>query len=80
VYPREARDGTGCVSVLAPIGAALLGLQVGQAIDWPLPGGRTKRLRIVEVPYQPEAAGHVGPKEAQPTPAPRAGARATDGA
>ncbi|PTL79467.1 nucleoside diphosphate kinase regulator [Vitiosangium sp. GDMCC 1.1324] len=57
-YPREASVAEGRVSVLAPIGAALLGLSVGQAIDWPLPGGNHKRLRIVAVPYQPEAAGH----------------------
>jgi regulator of nucleoside diphosphate kinase len=30
---------------------------VGQSIAWPLPGGRTKTLRIVSVPYQPEASG-----------------------
>ncbi|MBJ6760607.1 nucleoside diphosphate kinase regulator [Corallococcus sp. H22C18031201] len=58
VYPQDARNGDGRVSVLAPIGSALLGLSVGQTIEWPLPGDRTKRLRIVAVPYQPEAAGH----------------------
>ncbi|XXF75246.1 nucleoside diphosphate kinase regulator [Myxococcaceae bacterium GXIMD 01537] len=57
-YPADARGNSGRVSILAPIGTALLGLKVGQSITWPLPGGRTKRLRIVEVPYQPEAAGH----------------------
>ncbi|MBZ4417236.1 nucleoside diphosphate kinase regulator [Myxococcus sp. RHSTA-1-4] len=58
VYPRDARSDEGRISVLAPIGSALIGLSVGQSITWPLPGGRSKRLRIVEVPYQPEAAGH----------------------
>lgn len=57
-YPRDARSGEGRVSVLAPVGAALIGLSAGQSISWPVPGGRTRRLRIVSVPYQPEAAGH----------------------
>lgn len=56
VYPREADAKRGWISVLAPIGSALLGLRVGQEIDWPTPSG-TKRVRVVEVRYQPEAAG-----------------------
>jgi regulator of nucleoside diphosphate kinase len=56
VYPREADAGAGKVSVLAPMGAALLGLRVGQEIEWPV-AGRTRRVRLVEVRYQPEAAG-----------------------
>ena len=59
VYPPAADANAGRVSVLAPVGAALLGLSVGQEIDWPLPGGRTTRLRIVSVEYQPEAAGDL---------------------
>jgi regulator of nucleoside diphosphate kinase len=47
-YPREARTEAGCVSVLAPVGSALLGLSVGQSIEWEVPGGR-RRLRIVAV-------------------------------
>jgi len=58
VYPREASSDEGRISVLAPIGSALIGLSVGQSIAWPLPGGRTKKLRIVAIPYQPEASGH----------------------
>jgi regulator of nucleoside diphosphate kinase len=57
VYPLESDVERGRISVLAPIGCALLGLAVGQTIDWPLPGGQSKRLRIVEVVYQPEQAG-----------------------
>jgi regulator of nucleoside diphosphate kinase len=49
VYPWEADPSRGRVSVLAPVGAALLGLSVGQRIDWPLPGGRTAALTIVQV-------------------------------
>ena len=51
VYPRDADPGRGWISVLAPLGSALLGLQVGQEIDWHLPRG-VRRLRIVAVPRQ----------------------------
>lgn len=58
VYPHEA-GGEGCVSVLAPVGCALLGLSVGQTIDWSVPGGRNLRLTLLGVDYQPEAAGEL---------------------
>jgi regulator of nucleoside diphosphate kinase len=48
-YPSEADASHGRVSVLAPIGAALLGLRVGDVIEWPLPRGRSARIRIREV-------------------------------
>jgi regulator of nucleoside diphosphate kinase len=57
VYPSEADASAGRVSVLAPVGTALLGLSVGQSIEWPMPTGHSRRLRVVAVPYQPEAAG-----------------------
>ncbi len=57
-YPKDASLEQGRVSVLAPVGAALLGLSVGQEIEWSVPGGKHKRLRIVSVTYQPQAAGH----------------------
>ena len=56
VYPADAGE-EGTVSVLAPVGTALLGLQVGQHIDWPAPGGKTLKLTLLAVEYQPEAAG-----------------------
>jgi regulator of nucleoside diphosphate kinase len=56
VYPKDADASHGRVSVLAPIGSALLGLRVGQTIAWPVPSG-TKRIRVVEIRYQPEACG-----------------------
>lgn len=59
VYPEQADSDAGCVSVLAPMGSAVLGLRVGDEIDWDLPGGRSARFRILEVSYQPEAAGDV---------------------
>lgn len=57
VYPADADASKGHVSVLAPVGAALLGLAVGQTIEWPLPGGKSTRLRVKAVLYQPEASG-----------------------
>ncbi|HEX5744887.1 MAG TPA: nucleoside diphosphate kinase regulator [Archangium sp.] len=57
-YPKDASMEQGRVSVLAPVGAALLGLSVGQEIEWQLPGGKHKRLSILSVTYQPQAAGH----------------------
>lgn len=56
VYPQDA-GAEGTVSVLAPIGSALLGLQVGQHIDWPAPGGKTLKLTLLAVESQPEAEG-----------------------
>ena len=57
VYPHESNVDTGHVSVLAPVGSALLGMSVGQSIDWQAPGGRPLKLRVKAVSYQPEAAG-----------------------
>ncbi|RQO75881.1 nucleoside diphosphate kinase regulator [Aquitalea sp. FJL05] len=58
VYPNQADGTAGHVSILAPIGAALLGLAEGQSIDWPTLAGQT-RLTVLEVTYQPEAAGEL---------------------
>jgi len=49
VYPQDADVSAGRVSVLAPVGSALLGLGVGQSIDWDAPGGRKLRLRVKAV-------------------------------
>jgi regulator of nucleoside diphosphate kinase len=55
VYPGEADPVAGRVSVLAPVGCALLGLSAGQSIDWSLPGGRVHRLRVERILSQPES-------------------------
>ena len=60
VYPGSADIDAGKISVLVPVGTALLGLRVGQSIDWEGPGGVKQRYRIAAVPYQPEAAGEHG--------------------
>lgn len=58
VYPRDADGEQDRISVLAPVGAALLGLSVGQSMEWPTPAGSV-RLTVREVTYQPEAAGEL---------------------
>ena len=56
-YPKDV-DGTGnTISILAPVGSALLGLSTGDEIEWPRPGGGAIKVRIVEVIYQPEREG-----------------------
>jgi regulator of nucleoside diphosphate kinase len=57
VYPKDADTSGGTISVLAPVGSALLGLSKGDEIEWPKPGGGVLRVRIEEVTYQPERAG-----------------------
>ena len=56
VFPSEANVANNRISILAPIGTALLGYRVGDVVDWEVPSG-LKRLEIVETLYQPEAAG-----------------------
>ncbi len=58
VYPREADIAAGKISVLVPVGSALLGLRVGQSIEWELPSGEKHRYRVIDVPYQPESSGN----------------------
>lgn len=58
VYPPGA-GAPGTVSVLAPVGSALLGLRVGQQIPWPTPDGHVRQLRVLEIEYQPEASGDL---------------------
>lgn len=55
VYPSDANFAEGRISVLASIGSALIGLRVGQEINWQFPNGKTKTLKILDVLYQPEA-------------------------
>jgi regulator of nucleoside diphosphate kinase len=55
VFPQQANAARGSISVLAPVGTALLGLAVGQSIVWPFPDGVTHCLRVLRIIYQPEA-------------------------
>jgi regulator of nucleoside diphosphate kinase len=49
VMPNQADIGSGCISVLSPVGAALLGLSAGQEITFTLPNGRERSLYVDEV-------------------------------
>jgi len=49
VLPSQASIGEGRISVLSPIGSALIGLRVHDGIDWPLPNGTITRLRVLGV-------------------------------
>lgn len=57
VYPAKMTDSATQLSVLAPVGAALIGLRTGDTINWELPGGASAHLEVLELLYQPEAAG-----------------------
>jgi len=59
VFPSGGERAGDDVSVLAPMGSALLGLSVGDRIEWPVPTGRTRRIRVTAIPFQPEAAGRL---------------------
>jgi regulator of nucleoside diphosphate kinase len=56
VYPSMADPGEHRLSVLAPVGTAIVGSRVGDVIEWPVPAGM-RRLRVEDVLYQPERAG-----------------------
>lgn len=56
VFPSEADYGEGRISVLAPVGTAMLGYRAGETIEWEVPSGM-RRLKVEEILYQPEAAG-----------------------
>ena len=49
VYPSDADLDQNKISILTPVGSALIGLRVGQVIDWPFPNGKQKQLKVVSV-------------------------------
>jgi regulator of nucleoside diphosphate kinase len=55
VYPDEADIEANKLSILAPVGTALLGYRAGDVVEWPVPAGIT-RFRIEEVLFQPRSA------------------------
>lgn len=57
VYPKDVDDSGTTISILAPVGSALLGLSKGNEIEWSKPGGGTMKVRIDEILYQPERSG-----------------------
>ena len=57
VYPKDVDSSGKTISILAPVGSALLGLSQGDEIEWPKPGGGLLKVKITEIVYQPERAG-----------------------
>lgn len=57
VFPNEADFNQGLISVLAPIGTAILGYREGDTVEWNAPSGK-RQIRIDKIVYQPESAGH----------------------
>jgi regulator of nucleoside diphosphate kinase len=64
VQPEHADLEAGLLSVLAPIGTAILGYREGDVVEWPVPAG-VRRIRICKVLHQPEAVGRTGATEAR---------------
>jgi regulator of nucleoside diphosphate kinase len=56
VFPTEANFDEGKISILAPVGTAMLGYRRGDVIEWEVPSG-VRRLKVEEVLYQPESKG-----------------------
>jgi len=57
VYPEDAKLSEGKISVLAPVGTAILGYREGDIVEWKIPDG-VVRLKVEKLLYQPEAAGN----------------------
>lgn len=56
VFPENADLSQGKISILAPVGTAMLGYEVGDSFEWEVPAGK-RRLRVKRILYQPEASG-----------------------
>jgi len=56
-YPRNGMAPEGAVSILAPLGIALIGYRIGQTLELPVPAG-SLRVRVEDLVYQPESAGN----------------------
>lgn len=57
VFPEQADPAESRISVLSPVGLALLGAREGEQLTWATPGN-LRRLHVTRIVYQPEAAGH----------------------
>lgn len=56
-YPDDAEPNAGFISVLSPVGLALLGRCVGARVVWTMPSGKQRLLTIDAVLFQPESSG-----------------------
>lgn len=59
VYPKDAAVTENSISILSPVGSALLGLGQGDRISWPKPGGGQIEVTINRIVHQPERAGEL---------------------
>lgn len=57
VFPQDADSAQGKISILAPIGTAMLGYRVGDVFSWSVPDG-VRQLKVAEIIFQPEASGN----------------------
>lgn len=58
VYPNEADVAQMKISILSPVGSALIGLRIGGNIDWPVPQGKVRRLKVIAVQQSNEQQSH----------------------
>jgi len=58
VFPQAANISENKLSILAPLGIALIGYRKGDIIEWQVPSG-IRKLKVDKIIYQPEAAGHL---------------------
>lgn len=58
-YPKDVHGAPDKLSVLTPVGNALLGLKAGDSIDWTRPDGGRFTVTVREIVYQPERAGEL---------------------
>lgn len=58
VYPRDSDGSAEKLSILAPVGSAILGLKEGDSISWPIHGGTSVEVQIIRVAEQPEREGN----------------------
>ena len=58
VYPKDMESGTDKISILTPMGSALLGLNIGQEMEWFIEPNKPMSVRVEQIDYQPERAGH----------------------
>lgn len=49
VFPQDTNIAENKISILTPVGSALIGLRVGQTINWPFPNGKMKQLKVTSV-------------------------------
>ncbi len=56
-YPTDADAAQGAISVLSPLGSALIGLRVGDVARWATPDGAAREAKVIGLLYQPEASG-----------------------